>query len=68
VFILDEYIALKKNMFMTHCPLTLHETQARRAYVLLMFNKIFLISDRPVIPTSTGTVFTRLAGMVELWL
>ena len=41
--------------------------QARRAYVLLLFKNILVISVRPIISTSTGPIFTKFAGLVELW-
>ena len=49
------------------------EAQARRACVLLLFFYFYLkkyLSDfcqRPIISTSTGQIFTKSAGLVELW-
>jgi len=46
----------------------LREAQARRAYVILLFKKYLLvIFFRPIISTSTGPIFTKFAGLVELW-
>ena len=39
------------------------------AYVLVFFyfKNILVISVRPIISTSTGLVFMKFAGLVELW-
>jgi len=61
-------------------PPALREAQVKRAYlfiynenrtkvhnVLLLFKNILVISVRPIISTSTGQIFTKFAGLVELW-
>jgi len=49
-------------------PPARREAQARRAYVLLLFKNILVINVRSIIATSTGPIFTKFAGLVELWL
>ena len=48
----------------------LRQAQARRAYVMLMFFllifRFVVISVIPIISTSTGPIFTKFAGLVEL--
>jgi len=51
-------------------PPALREAQARWTYVLLMFFifKIFLVTFvTPIISASIGPIFTKFAGLVELW-
>jgi len=51
-------------------PPALREAQARWAYVLLMFFifKIFLVTFvTPIISASIRSIFTKFAGLVELW-
>lgn len=56
---------LQSSLFVS--PPALRKAQARRAYVLLMFKKVLVISVRTVISTSTVPIFAEFAGMVELY-
>ena len=50
-------------------PPALHKSAGDKVYVVPMFFKLYflVIFVRPIISTSTRPIFTKFAGLVELW-